>query len=69
MTLLRCTCAKVCPGLCVLQISELSVDVESKQKEVQSLQHDKSCLEQQLISLVRRAVVTGDEHSGASVSV
>lgn len=55
MTLLRCACAKVCPARCVLQISELSVDVESKQKELQSLQHDKSCLEQQLINLVRTA--------------
>lgn len=35
------------------QISELSVDVESKQKELQSLQQDKSSLEQQLSSLVR----------------
>lgn len=54
-TPLRCACAKVCPALCALQISELSVDVESKQKELQSLQHDKSCLEQQLINLVRTA--------------
>lgn len=53
MTLLRC--ARVRPARCVLQISELSVDVESKQKELQSLQHDKSCLEEQLLNLVRTA--------------
>lgn len=29
------------------------MDVESKQKELRSLQHDKGCLEQQLINLVR----------------
>lgn len=57
MTLLRC--ANVCPALCVLQISELSVDLESKQKELQSLQHDKSCLEQQLMTLVRTAGHSG----------
>lgn len=39
--------------VCPQQISELSVDVESKQKELQSLQQDKSSLEQQLTSLVR----------------
>lgn len=36
------------------QISELSVDVESKQKELQRLQQDKSGVEEQLSSLVRR---------------
>lgn len=36
------------------QISELSVDVEGKQKELQSVHQDKSCLEQQLTSLVRK---------------
>lgn len=36
------------------QISELSVDMESKQKELLSAQQDKSCLEQQLTSLVRK---------------
>lgn len=36
------------------QISELSVDVESKQKELQFVQQDKSCLEQQITSLVRK---------------
>lgn len=35
------------------QISELSVDVESKQKELQSVLQDKNCLEQQILSLVR----------------
>lgn len=35
------------------QISELSVDVESKQKELQQLQLDKSSVEEQLSSLVR----------------
>lgn len=40
----------VCPN----QISELSVDLESKQKELQSVQEDNSSLEQQLISLVRK---------------
>lgn len=35
------------------QISELSVDVESKQKELQRLQQDKSGVEEQLSSLVR----------------
>lgn len=37
------------------QISELSVDVESKQKELQRLQQDKSSMEEQLSSLVRPA--------------
>lgn len=36
------------------QISELSVDVESKQKELQRLQQEKSGVEEQLGSLVRR---------------
>lgn len=36
-----------------LQISELSVDVESKQKELQRLQQDKGSVEEQLSSLVR----------------
>lgn len=36
------------------QISELSVDLESKQKELQSMQQDKSSLEEQLTSLVRK---------------
>lgn len=50
----------VCPILCVpQQISELSVDMESKQKELQSVQQDKSSLEQQLSGLVRE-----DGHSG-----
>lgn len=40
--------------VCPHQISELSVDVESKQKELQSLQQDKSSLELQLTSLVRK---------------
>lgn len=40
--------------VCPRQISELSVDVESKQKELQSVQQDKSTLEQQLTSLVRK---------------
>lgn len=40
--------------VCTQQISELSVDLESKQKELQSVQQDKSCLEQQLTSLVRQ---------------
>lgn len=39
--------------VCPQQISELSVDLESKQKEVQSLEQDKSSLEQQLTGLVR----------------
>lgn len=47
-------CSDVCV-CCVLQISELSVDVESKQKELRSLQQDKSCLEEQLTNLVRAA--------------
>lgn len=42
--------------LCPSQISELSVDVESKQKELQSVQEEKSALDQQLRSLVRRPV-------------
>lgn len=40
--------------LCHKQISELSVDLESKQKELQSVQQDKSSLEEQLTSLVRK---------------
>lgn len=40
--------------VCSEQISELSVDLESKQKELQSVQQDKTSLEQQLTSLVRR---------------
>lgn len=36
------------------QISELSVDLESKQKELQSVQKEKSSLEDLLSSLVRR---------------
>lgn len=39
--------------VCLQQISELSVDLESKQKEFQSVQEDKSSLEQQLTSLIR----------------
>lgn len=35
------------------QISELSVDMESKQKELQRLQIDKNSVEEQLSSLVR----------------
>lgn len=41
--------------VCPQQISELSVDLESKQKEVQSLEQDKSSLEQQLTGLVRNS--------------
>lgn len=51
MALLRCTCPILCGPQ---QISELSVDMESKQKELLSVQQDKSCLEQQLTSLVRK---------------
>lgn len=36
------------------QISELSVDAESRQKELQSAQREKNSLEQQLTELVRR---------------
>lgn len=55
MALLRCTCANCMSYIvCTQQISELSVDLESKQKELQSVQQDKSCLEQQLTSLVRQ---------------
>lgn len=44
------------------QISELSVDVESKQKELQRLQQDKSGLEEQLSSLVRRGQSLFEQH-------
>lgn len=55
MALLRCTCVhRAFYTVCPQQISELSVDVESKQKELQSVQQDKSSLEQQLGSLVRK---------------
>lgn len=41
-------------AVCSIQISELSVDLESKQKELQSVQQDRSSLEEQLTSLVRK---------------
>lgn len=44
------------------QISELSVDVESKQKELQRLQQDKSGVEEQLSSLVRRGQSLFEQH-------
>lgn len=44
------------------QISELSVDVESKQKELQRLQQDKSGVEEQLSSLVRRCQSLFEQH-------
>lgn len=48
-----CACGKVNILYGVFrQISELSVDVESKQKELQRLQQDKSSVEEQLSSLV-----------------
>lgn len=54
MALLRRTCVDfMVYTVCPQQISELSVDVESKQKELQSVQQDKSSLEQELTSLVR----------------
>lgn len=48
------------------QISELSVDVESKQKELQRLQLDKSSVEEQLSSLVRlgRSLFQQDKKGG-----
>lgn len=48
-------------GMC-LQISELSVDMERKQKELQSVQQDKSSLEQQLTSVVRSHTHTQQKH-------
>ena len=53
MALIRCTVQSVFYTVCLHQISELSVDVESKQKELQSVQQDKSSLEEQLTNLVR----------------
>lgn len=44
------------------KISELSVDLESKQKEFQSVQEDKSSLEQQLTSL-RQKLEIGEEEN------
>ncbi|KAM3874237.1 CAP-Gly domain-containing linker protein 1 [Diretmus argenteus] len=44
------------------KISELSVELESKQKELQSVQQDKSSLEQQLTSLRQRVDVTEEEN-------
>lgn len=44
------------------QISGLSVDVESKQKELQRLQQDKSGVEEQLSSLVRRGQSLFEQH-------
>lgn len=46
-------------AVCSQQISELSVDVESKQKELQSVQQDKSSLEQQLTGLVSHRFYDG----------
>ncbi|XP_070844364.1 CAP-Gly domain-containing linker protein 1 isoform X1 [Chaetodon trifascialis] len=44
------------------KISELSVDVESKQKELQSVQQEKSSLEQQLTGLRQKLEVAEEEN-------
>ncbi|XP_068609022.1 CAP-Gly domain-containing linker protein 1 [Brachionichthys hirsutus] len=48
------------------RISELSVDVESKQKELQSLQEEKSSLEQQLSGLRQKLETAEEENKRAA---